>query len=75
MPRQVVRVPDPTVAVRVILMAVGEMSGNPTVDWVADDFAQADGNGESDQDDDAVATTESVGEVVVFTPLRFRQGK
>ena len=75
MPRQVVRVPDPTVTVRVLLVAAGEVSGKPTVDWVADDFAQADGNGENDQNDDAVATAESVGEVVIFTPLRLRQGK
>ena len=48
MPRQVVRVPDPTVAVRVLLVAAGEMNGSPTGDGFAHDLVHADGNGEND---------------------------
>ena len=71
-PREVVRVPYPAVAVRVLLVTAGEVRGSPAGHRFADDVAQAESKGQDDKDNDTVATAHAVGEVVVFIPLRLR---
>lgn len=64
-PRQVVRVSDPTVVCRVLAVRPGEVFWCPAGDRVADVLVHADENGEDDQQNDGVARTEPISEVVV----------
>ena len=74
-PRQVVRVPDPTVVGRVLAVRSGEVSWCPAGDRIADVLVHADEDREDDEQDDAVARTEAIGEVVVVRTSNLRRAR
>ena len=71
-PGEIVGVPHPTVAVRVLLVAAGEVYGSPAGYGRADVGTKADQNGGDDQVDDGVTRRETISEVIIARVLHLR---
>lgn len=67
--RQEVRVADPAVAVRVLLLVPGEVSRDPAGDGVSDELFRRHENGEDDEQHCRLQVVETVDDVTVALRL------